>query len=1800
MAPATASKKASQKTGQRDSQRDSRKGSQPRQASQTKPSSIRPGDAASIATSAPPHLDKENDIAKDDKDATTNGATASATGDLPSTQPSNITPTVAATPEFLSIHVRTPRARFAWQELVGTPDTPKIRESLGISPDAKLSWVTGQNHDPSPVAAAVAAAKQKQGTKRPRSCSPPSSPTNSRSKRVAENVQKFKEVMASATAANLALEDRFPRKHNGLARHRTEVGRSTVRSLAPGADSSGIGLERQANLPAANGPSPRTAAGLRRSMSCNTTLTTPTTKRRKTDGNDLVAAPSPHETIPQPRQPSVPQESRPLSRQQASAPPPSSRQEETLVEDELADQVDTVDMVDAEPPVRPASPVSLHRLSLTVNNKSFREKDPSIPDTESNGKPATTEPTETTDATEMTKMTETKTKDHVSDYGDDVFDDFDDLDDNLFDDDMLAEIDASLAPPKRSDTETNVVAARMADAGAEDEFGDLGDGLDDDVFTAVTAAENSTTKKNQQQQPIDLTSSIPRADDTVDTNAAYTKPAPAAAPAAQPGVADMEDMFGGDDFGEDFDFEAAELAATQAASRAGPASTAVTPWANTQSSSHKRKAIQRYLVTNVLISSYHDERERLCQEKILVVQADGDRSGSMRAVHLRGDWFDTPAAVKAYVHVLGEFDATGMCVVDNDHGMLILHPDQLVSATNVAESFDCTRRAVLKDRVKSASDASPPLVYGTLLHEIFQEALMSNQWTGPFVRTTIDSAIQKHLEDLYIVKLDVPTAREYLLTRTRELQCWAELFVAPKPKPGANAAGRNGEKVNMCVSKLLDVEEHVWSPMYGLKGNIDATVQVTMNVGSDSKTLTVPFELKTGRNATAAHQAQTVLYNLLLSDRYDIEIVYGILYYTENSQMMRIPAIRNELRHMIMKRNELACHTRESSVQLPDMLRNRNACGRCFAQTSCFVYHKLADEGTAETSGMGDKFNEIVGHLTPKHRDFFLKWDDLLTKEEMVGLKVRRELWTMVSAEREKLGRCFADVIIEQGSAYEEAGTSKVNRFHYTLVKEHPTPGFSFMDSQLAVGDPIVVSDEDGHFALAIGFVMAIRKQRMDVAVDRRLHNARIREDGFNEKTNQVFAGIMEAGAGPRKRIGIEENYGGRSRLGDDHNGSHNAHAVRYRVDKDEFSQGMSTVRNNIVQIMAGHRVGLREIRQLVVDLVPPRFKAAPTQYVLDDGDGTDALNVDQKRAIAKVMSAQDYALVLGMPGTGKTTTIAHIIRALVSQGKSVLLTSYTHTAVDNILLKLRHAQTPILRLGAPSKVHPDVRDFAILAAEPKASLEDIRAAWHDTPIVATSCLGIGHALFNERMFDYCIVDEASQITLPICLGPIRMARTFVLVGDHNQLPPLVQNEEARVGGLDISLFKLLSDTHPDSVVNLEHQYRMSEDIMALSNTLIYQGRLKCGTEALRTRTLHVPDMARLHQHHHNARSMARLTPGSSFCTIGGSSAACWLRDLVRPETRVAFVNTDSIDGSREEAKGNRIVNPCEARLVTQLVEALLTVGIPASEIGVMTHYRSQLALLKHQLRGVKARGSDIEMHTADRFQGRDKEVIVLSLVRSNESCSIGDLLKDWRRVNVAFTRAKTKLLVVGSRSTLQGTGRVERDKKDKKERMDRDLHNGETGEEMLARFVRLMEERRWIYDLPADALDNHLFEELPATQAASASLDASLGAEKGMMGYGGGARFPGKDDNYIQTTRSMPPHPVARIQAQKPFKKVGPATAKSPSRQGIVPSAGKENARPGLLQPGKRVGRDKEALLKGRPVLQGILNDMMGGKHPT
>jgi DNA replication ATP-dependent helicase Dna2 len=768
---------------------------------------------------------------------------------------------------------------------------------------------------------------------------------------------------------------------------------------------------------------------------------------------------------------------------------------------------------------------------------------------------------------------------------------------------------------------------------------------------------------------------------------------------------------------------------------------------------------------------------------------------------------------------------------------------------------------------------------------------------------------------------------------------------------------------------------------------------------------------------------------------------------------------------------------------------------------------------------LDEAFTKLVSSLKPIHSEFFKKWDSLITKEESEMMKFRRELWTMLSKEREKVNRCFGNVIIVPGSTATESGTaSKINRFQYTFMKESISPGFSFAESQITVGEPIVVSDERGHFALANGYVTHIHRLQITVAVDRRLHNARIRKSGFCSQTNQAFGGIMELdpkSSAPKSSQEEEQS------------------PILYRIDKDEFSNGMATVRNNMLQIMDDSVFKAADLRALIIEDREPVFKEPSSGWTLPAQAEDSAMNSDQKAAVAKVMQAKDYALVLGMPGTGKTTTIAQIIRSLVAKGKSVLLTSYTHTAVDNILLKIRNANIDILRLGVIAKIHPEVREFATLAAQTKDSLEEIWDSWTKPLVVATTCLGINHPLFQHRIFDYCIVDEASQITLPVCLGPIRMAKSFILVGDHYQLPPIVQNKEALAGGLDMSLFRLLSERHPEAVVSLEHQYRMSEDIMSIANKLIYSGRLKCGNSVVANRVLDLPRIQDALLHHHYS---PQTTPQPRICP-SPSSADCFLTRILTPENRVLFLNTDPLTTTAHEiSQGNRTTNPFEATLVSHLTHLLLSAGLSSSDLGVVTFYRSQLALLRQSLRAIP----NLELHTADKFQGRDKEVVIVSFVRSNQDGHLGDLLRDWRRINVAVTRARSKLVLVGSARTLASGS-----------------------SEVLRGLVDMSCEQGWMVQMPVHAADMHLWPEMagtPSGEGVSSSLVSSAKASSASRQHvpGGSVLSPRRGG-------------VNRIM--------------SPTKMTVA----------GVKKAG-RTGSLGQRVLKARPLMNDILNEVLVG----
>lgn len=149
---------------------------------------------------------------------------------------------------------------------------------------------------------------------------------------------------------------------------------------------------------------------------------------------------------------------------------------------------------------------------------------------------------------------------------------------------------------------------------------------------------------------------------------------------------------------------------------------------------------------------------------------------------LRETWFDTPCNKGSFIHLVGDFTTSGQCVVDNASNMIILHPDHLISATVVADSIDCQRRAVLQDRVKVFGELEKPQVFGVLFHEIFQEALKANQWDTKSLRLLVETILQRHIEELYSINMGVSEAVEHIMGKISNVQAWADVFLGTKPQ----------------------------------------------------------------------------------------------------------------------------------------------------------------------------------------------------------------------------------------------------------------------------------------------------------------------------------------------------------------------------------------------------------------------------------------------------------------------------------------------------------------------------------------------------------------------------------------------------------------------------------------------------------------------------------------------------------------------------------------------------------------------------------------------------------------------------------------------------------------------------------------------------------------------------------------------------------------------------------------------------------------------------------------------------------
>ncbi|XP_029354201.1 DNA replication ATP-dependent helicase/nuclease DNA2 [Echeneis naucrates] len=983
-----------------------------------------------------------------------------------------------------------------------------------------------------------------------------------------------------------------------------------------------------------------------------------------------------------------------------------------------------------------------------------------------------------------------------------------------------------------------------------------------------------------------------------------------------------------------------------------------------------------------------DVEERPCQKTLTI--------SCYKSLHptetclLKDGWEMTPVFRGDVVHLEGQSDG-GSWLVDNQQGFLVLLPDTLISGTSVSSSIRCMRRAVLGDMFKSFDGGSKHMLNGTMVHEVFQRAATANDFSLEMLSKLADQALHspQFLGNMYSLGVSQEEMKQELHDYLPSLEHWAKEYLStPTPKPISVKIPGNSRSLSrdqdssavITVTELADIEENVWSPRFGLKGKIDVTAQVQIqrprngsHRSPEQKTL--PLELKTGRESNSIeHRSQVILYTLMSMERYNPEA--GLLLYLKTGNLHPVVASHMDRRELLKLRNTLVhyihnCVAKEAEQsclsRLPDILTNRQTCQYCPQRTNCALYERAVESNSVGVSEdvVHDFLQQETGHLTPMHLSYFSKWLLLCCLEAttMEAKNGRRHVWLQTAAESEKNGSCMGNLQLIGPVNVQSEGV-----FLHRFQRGSSAPQQGLMNSGLASRDRIVISDQEGRLVgLATGYLCEVSRDSISCTLDRDLSK---------------FSGLL------------------------------------FRLDADEGVVGLSTHFTNLSRLMENCQDSDR-LRELVVDLRVPEFIDSLSSVLPREAKDTVAvilkgLNKPQRQAMKRVLLSKDYTLIVGMPGTGKTTTICTLVRILHACGFSVLLTSYTHSAVDNILLKLKRFRVGFLRLGQGQKVHPDILPYTEESIRKKGvhTLSQLQQLYNKELVVGTTCMGIKHPIFTRRRFDFCIIDEASQISQPICLGPLFYAKRFVLVGDHQQLPPIVQNKEARSRGMDESLFKRL-ELHSEAVVQLNVQYRMNRQIMSLSNSLMYEGRLECGSDRTASALLTLPFL-------HSVQSEL-----SSYSQRHPEHDLTWIEASLSPSNPVCFLDCSMVPAQESVEQGG-VSNRTEADLIHKLLLLLIKAGCKPSDVGVIAPYRLQLKSISALLQASAFDG--VEVNTVDRYQGRDKSLIILSFVRSTaEEGKLGELLKDWRRLNVAVTRAKHKLLMLGSAATLRRYAPVEK-----------------------------------------------------------------------------------------------------------------------------------------------------------------------------
>jgi len=903
---------------------------------------------------------------------------------------------------------------------------------------------------------------------------------------------------------------------------------------------------------------------------------------------------------------------------------------------------------------------------------------------------------------------------------------------------------------------------------------------------------------------------------------------------------------------------------------------------------------------------------------------------------LHGSWLNTIIAEGDIVNIDGEWNEEGVTVINDLKGMIVVNPDTLVSGTAVVSALFCMRKAVLSEKFKSMEGGNKVMLIGTLVHELLQEVLRLGKYKRPEILQLLDKILKapRMVSDMCAIGMTDGEMRKEAEPFIGHIQYFVRRFLlghlVDKPDVAEEDKAKRGEQRGQWNGKVVEVKD-IEENFWCPRLGIKGKIDLTVKtIKGDGEHNIQPLEIKTGRATYSSSHMGQVMLYCMMSGDRRTQAKSGLLLYLKSSSICEVPAGLHEQRGLIQLRNELVAWLKSSDKALPDPISHEKACKSCGLLDVCSAYQTIQENVPPAPHPMNGLVQENLCHLEKSHLDWFKRWSDLLDLEVATGERKGGQ-------ELKDLWCMTPDQRELRGQAIINLSIDSVIEGAHWFIRDDVIN----LSQGLMVGEVVIVSSE-AELALAQGVIHQIESKKVLVLLDRDLSQ----------------------------------------------------HGPIFTIDRYTYQGGQASCYVGLARLM-GDTIQAERLRKVLIKEEVPSFSKGLGREVATHGrEVLRTLNRVQQKAIFRSLMCEQYSMIRGMPGSGKTTTIVGLVRLLARLGQSVLLVAYTNSAVDTILLKLQETGQSFLRLGRRTRVRSElIKNTAEEIANSCATPSELMSCYASYSIVASTCLGVDHPA-TKRLFDWCIVDEASQALLPSVISSLLLAQRFILVGDPAQLPPTVQNLQARNGGLDQSLFTILDKVHPGATTNLNLQYRMNGRIAELANHLTYEGKLECGNDTVRDRVIQLSNDAE------------------------GWIGRCFSSTI---ERSVVWLDTNRLAMECKEVGG--IINKSEANIIKSLVKELVHRNIDENEIGVIAPYSAQVKFIKAELSKMF---NDVEVGTVDQYQGRDKEVILYSCTRSNFGDSgqngdpkAGHILLDERRLNVAVTRAKVKLIIVGDRQTL-------------------------------------------------------------------------------------------------------------------------------------------------------------------------------------